>query len=82
MITVNPYEVAVSVAFTLLFAGAFVLMVLETWLLATGQAPITWHIRREIANYPHAAFIIGITLAFTLGALFAHFYWSKAGGGY
>jgi hypothetical protein len=75
-------EVAVSAAFTLFFGGATILMVLETYLLANGLPPITWHIRREIATYPHAAFIIGIALAFGLGALFAHFYWARAGSGY
>ena len=79
---VNPYEVAVSAAFAVLFLGGFMLLALETWLLATGQPPITAHVRHEIANYPKIAFAIGFVIAFAAGLLMGHFYWTKAGGGY
>jgi hypothetical protein len=79
---INWYEVAISASFFLLFFGATVLLGLETWLLATGQPPITAHVRHEIANYPKIAYGIGFIAAFALGMLMGHFYWTKAGGGY
>jgi hypothetical protein len=79
---VNWFEVAVSAAFALFFTGGTVLMVLETYLLSQGLPPITVHVRREIANYPEIAIVIGGLLSFAFGALFTHFYWQGAGSGY
>ena len=51
------------------------LLVLEGYLLATGQEPITWYTRRVENVFPGpAVFAVGILL-FTIGALFAHFVW-------
>ena len=81
-VDVSVYAVAVSGGFAIVFLGAFVLLALETWLLATGQQPITFHVRREVATYPNLMFMIGGALAFAAGALFSHFFWSGAGNGY
>lgn len=75
------YETSVAAAFALLSLGVFVLLALETYLLATGQPPITWHVRRQIHDYPAIAFGVALLFGFSAGALFTHFYWSGAGGG-
>jgi hypothetical protein len=82
MTTGQLYEVSISAAFTLLFLGGCALLALETYLLATGQPPITWHVRHAIHSFPRLAFAIAFGLGLAIGALFTHFYWSGAGGGY
>jgi hypothetical protein len=68
----------------LIFAGVFVLLAavtsllgLEAYLLWTGQAPITWYSECLISAYPLATFFVASVVAAGLGALFAHFFWSK-----
>ena len=54
-----------------------VLLVLEGYLLATGQEPITWYTRRVENVFPGPAVAVIGLLMLVMGALFAHFVWDS-----
>lgn len=64
-----------SLAIGLVLTGVGVLLFVETYLLATGREPITWHARIFIIQYPHVAWPIMALVAFVVGLLTAHFGW-------
>lgn len=72
------FDFVVSLAFTLLVAGALVLLILETVLAYRHKPLITQHVRAAIKEWPQQAFVIGFAVAFATGALFGHFYWTVA----
>jgi hypothetical protein len=46
------------------------LLAYETYALAEGKPPLTWHIRRTVRQHPNAAFAMSIGLGMLLGHLF------------
>lgn len=69
------FDFTVSLAFTLLTAGVLVLLVLETVLAFKHKPLITQHVHAAIKAWPQAAFVVCFFVAFTVGALFGHFFW-------
>lgn len=67
-----------STAAAVLAACVAGLLVLEAYLLATGQQPITWYTRCAVSTFPGAAMIVGCVVSGGVGALLAHFLWDKS----
>jgi formate/nitrite transporter FocA (FNT family) len=60
-----------SALVTALFGAVFLLLVFETWALATGQRPITSYVRATVHTYPGWAFAVAIVS----GILVGHVLW-------
>jgi hypothetical protein len=64
---------------TILLATITGLVALETILLATGQAPITWYTECAIGAFPLWTYLVVGIVCSGIGGLLAHFFWSHAG---
>lgn len=60
---------------TALLGVVFLLLVFETWALATGQRPITSYVRSTVHNYPGWAFAAAVIV----GILVGHVLWGPPG---
>ena len=61
---------------TAFFGALFLLLVFETWALATNHEPITDYVRPAVHSYPGFAFVIAVVVGMLLG----HFLWGPAAG--
>jgi O-antigen ligase len=65
-----------AVAATVILAAITALVGLEAFLLATGQAPITWYTECGVAAHPLWSYFVVALFAGGISALLAHFFWS------
>ncbi len=75
------FDIAASGGAVLVVAGILVWLVLEAVLAIQHKPLITQHVRAGIKSYPQAAFVICFFVAFTVGALLGHFFWTVSRGG-
>ncbi len=64
-----------SAIVTALLGAVFLLLVFETWALATGQRPITSYVRSAVHDFPGWA----LALAVVVGMLVGHVLWGAPG---
>jgi hypothetical protein len=72
-----PTLLAIGAA--VILAAITALVALEAFLLATGQAPITWYTACAVSAHPLGTYAVVAVVAGGLSALFAHFFWSRGG---
>jgi hypothetical protein len=65
----NRLDVAISAMVTAGFGVLELLLVYETWALATGHRPLTDYIRPAVHAYPGWAFVIAVATGLILGHL-------------
>lgn len=66
-----------SFAAAILLATVAGILVVEGYLLATDQTPITWYVRCAVSTFPGWAMLSGCGVSAGVGALLAHFLWDK-----
>ena len=62
-------DVVISALVTAAFGVLDLMLVYETWALATGNKPLTDYIRPAVHSYPGWAFVIAVGVGLVLGHL-------------
>lgn len=65
----NRLDVTISALVTAAFGVLDLMLVYETWALATGHKPLTDYIRPAVHAYPGWAFVIAVAVGLVLGHL-------------